>query len=371
MRVLFCQPTLDRTGSEKSLLEVIGGLREETGFEIDLLAGRQGPMTREFTPLVDNLWIVAAPKLHRRWSVLWPYLRSYWKVFAAIRRIKKEQKPSLVYVNTLTFLPALVGASLNRLPCIVHIHEVETTYPKLYYRLCIALAALLARRIICVCDYICRQSGLPFSKRLRDKSTVIPNSSSYPAEPIRRSIEGAARILSVVPVTKKKGAGDLIRFAHELSRAGRPFELNIVGQITDNELYRMLTAKLEGEGLASSVRFASEVEDPEPSYRSAHILVHPSHSEGHPRVLVEAANFSLPAVTTDAGGAPEAVSDGETGFVVSVGDYTAMAERVLQLIEDKDLYDHFSANAYQKYQNQFTRSQLVARVRGLIEGLEM
>ena len=42
-----------------------------------------------------------------------------------------------------------------------------------------------------------------------------------------------------------------------------------------------------------------------------------------------------PVVTTEAGGAREAVVDGESGFVVPVGDDQALADRIVLLLNDK------------------------------------
>jgi glycosyltransferase involved in cell wall biosynthesis len=45
----------------------------------------------------------------------------------------------------------------------------------------------------------------------------------------------------------------------------------------------------------------------------------------------------LPVVTFRSGGAPEMVLDGETGFVVEVGDEIGLAEGVARLARDADL----------------------------------
>lgn len=52
---------------------------------------------------------------------------------------------------------------------------------------------------------------------------------------------------------------------------------------------------------------------------------------------LEAASFGLPIVSTDCGGPSDYVLDGLTGFLVPVGDYNAMADRIVQLLKDKKL----------------------------------
>jgi glycosyltransferase involved in cell wall biosynthesis len=368
MNILFCQPTLDRSGSEKSLFEILAGQREQD-YGLFLLAGEDGPMREELLPLVECLFVVRAPKLRRRPAVLWPYVRSFWTVFAAVRRVKRDNEIGLAYVNTLMFPQAVVAAALNRLTCVVHIRETEAMYPKGrgYYRFCVGLSALLGKRIICVCDYIRTQRRLPFRGRFLRKSTVVFNSSGFVTGPIERSMPKTPRLLSVVATIQRKGIDDLVSFAIEIGRRGRTVDLRIVGRIVDTELHARVTKRLAEHTTPAAVSFCSETSDLRSEYENAHLLVHPSRGEALPRVLVEAANFSLPAVTTDAGGSREVVVDGETGFVVPVGDWKTMADRVEQLIDDPALYRSMAASTYERYQREFTRARLAERIRGVIE----
>ncbi|MEI9897861.1 MAG: glycosyltransferase [Chthoniobacter sp.] len=54
------------------------------------------------------------------------------------------------------------------------------------------------------------------------------------------------------------------------------------------------------------------------------------------QVLVEAMSLGKPVVATAGGGVPEVVIDGETGWLVPMGDATSMAERIVFLLENPD-----------------------------------
>ncbi len=377
MRILFCQPTMDRSGSENSLLEIMRGLEEHTDHQMYLLAGRNGPMVEAFNELTEETWLVNAPKLKRSFSNFWGFLLSFWTLIGEIRKIKKSSGISVVYVNTLMFPQALIGAFLNRLRTIVHIREVETRYPRFAYRTYMRLAALLADRIICVSRSVAEQKRLPMRLRFLRKAEVIYNSSGFSAAPINRKIESSVRILAVVPVIERKGIRDLVRLVKILrdrmmrdmfTRSKiRIFHVKIAGRIEDAKLFENLSFYLKRENLSDTISFVGEQPDLVPLYKEAHILVHPSLVEAFPRILVEAANFSLPAVTTDAGGAPEAVIDGHTGFVVPAGDAFAMADRVLRLARDEALYQRLSTNAFRRYQKLFHRSVVSTLLAGVIE----
>ena len=71
--------------------------------------------------------------------------------------------------------------------------------------------------------------------------------------------------------------------------------------------------------------------------RAADMFVFPTmHPEGVAQVVKEAMASALPIITTPAGGIPEVISDGVTGFLVPQGDSVALAERVSELLRDPE-----------------------------------
>jgi glycosyltransferase involved in cell wall biosynthesis len=87
---------------------------------------------------------------------------------------------------------------------------------------------------------------------------------------------------------------------------------------------------LAGE-LGVDARFLGARDDIPELMNAADGLVLSSLTEGLPLVLLEAAAAGLPAVTTSAGGAAEAVLDGRTGWVVPSGDVGALAAVMARL----------------------------------------
>jgi glycosyltransferase involved in cell wall biosynthesis len=59
-------------------------------------------------------------------------------------------------------------------------------------------------------------------------------------------------------------------------------------------------------------------------------------------VFIEAQAMGLPVVSTRSGGIPEAVKDGETGLLVTERDPRALAEAILKLMQDDELWQRFS-----------------------------
>jgi len=71
--------------------------------------------------------------------------------------------------------------------------------------------------------------------------------------------------------------------------------------------------------------------------RSVDVLCFPSHREGLPNAVIEAAACGVPAVAWDVTGTRDAVIDGQTGFLVPLGNHDAMAGRITQILNDSQL----------------------------------
>lgn len=371
MKILFCQPSLNYSGSEKSLLEIVRALHRNTNHELFLLSGADGPIAAEFEKHVTKRWVTRAPVLRRSLAVVPSFLWSFFTVCQAVRRIKRKTGVSLLYVNTLMFPQALIAGRLNGLQCVVQVHETVERYPWLYYQVVLALAVSLAERIVCVCRFILGQRGILFRGRLKRKAHIVYNSISCKHPVTVRAVGDTLKLVAVMGITRPKGAMDLVPFAVALKRrlGERPFEIKVVGSIADPKMYKEIEADIIRHDLGDRLTLCGETSDLTSFYEDAHIFLHPSHADVFPMVLLEAACFSLPAISTDAGGCPEAVEDGKTGFIVPVGDYAKMADKVYEIASDETLYGKLSAASYRRYRENFTPAHMLAQLRSALDGL--
>lgn len=77
----------------------------------------------------------------------------------------------------------------------------------------------------------------------------------------------------------------------------------------------------------------------------ADIYLNSSDIDNMPGSIIEAYAAGLPVVTTDAGGIPYILTDGETGLMVSRGDHEALAAAAVRLLEDAELTERLVSNA--------------------------
>ncbi|HEV2801800.1 MAG TPA: glycosyltransferase family 4 protein [Pyrinomonadaceae bacterium] len=77
----------------------------------------------------------------------------------------------------------------------------------------------------------------------------------------------------------------------------------------------------------------------------ADIYLNSSNIDNMPGSIIEAYAAGLPVVTTDAGGIPYILTDGETGLMVRRGDHEVLAAAALRLLEDEALAERLTRNA--------------------------
>jgi len=67
-----------------------------------------------------------------------------------------------------------------------------------------------------------------------------------------------------------------------------------------------------------------------------------SHQEGLTLSIIEALNFGLPVITSNVRGNQDLVENGKGGFVCEQNDYKAFAQKIILLMNDKDLQKQMS-----------------------------
>jgi alpha,alpha-trehalose phosphorylase (configuration-retaining) len=75
---------------------------------------------------------------------------------------------------------------------------------------------------------------------------------------------------------------------------------------------------------------------------NAKIALQLSLREGFEIKVSEALHKGIPVIATNAGGIPLQIRDGKSGFLVDVGDTTAVANHIVNLWTDKVLYSKMS-----------------------------
>jgi len=91
--------------------------------------------------------------------------------------------------------------------------------------------------------------------------------------------------------------------------------------------------------------------------------------EGLARSIIEAMAYRVPPVVTNAGGSPELVEDGKSGFVVPPRDGQALADAIEKLYRDKDLRQRMGDAARERIGTAFRNEDTVRKTIALYQEL--
>jgi phosphatidylinositol alpha-1,6-mannosyltransferase len=244
----------------------------------------------------------------------------------------------------------LLGPALG-LPYAVVLHGAEVTVPAR-----LPLARGLLARVLAGADLLVAAGGYPLAEARRACRSLPPVvevppgvdlARFSPLEPGKRSAARAALglrpegplVVSVSRLVPRKGMDVLIEAAARLAGGFPDLEVAIAGDGRDRRRLAALAARR-----GAPVRFLGRLADEElPAlYGAADVFCMVCRDrwggleqEGFGIVFLEAAACGVPQVAGRSGGAPEAVADGETGWVVDrPGDPAAVAAALRRALVD-------------------------------------
>jgi len=97
------------------------------------------------------------------------------------------------------------------------------------------------------------------------------------------------------------------------------------------------------------------------------VFAFPSHFEGLCLAVIEAQAAGVPVVATPVGGIRETVVDGETGFLVPVGDADLLAERICFCLDHPEEARRVAERARRRVRERYSEQRMVAETLALYD----
>ena len=117
---------------------------------------------------------------------------------------------------------------------------------------------------------------------------------------------------------------------------------------------KRLISLCEEFNIKENVHFIGFIDDPFSFFNAIDINTLTSLSESFPYAVLEGALMKKPIISTNVGGLKELIIDGETGYLVDVGDYRELAKKMNIFLDDKDKLEEIGKNLYEKVKNEFS-----------------
>jgi len=162
----------------------------------------------------------------------------------------------------------------------------------------------------------------------------------------------------------EKGVDDLLHAARDVVAAEPAAHLVLAGDGAHRKHLEELARNL---GIESHVTFTGIVQDPlaDGLYAASDVVCQMSRwEEVFGLVIVEAMATCKPVIATRAGGIPELIQHGTTGFLVERRDTADMAAKILQLLRDPEMRGRMGRAgrqvAIEKFNHKINVAQLIA-----------
>jgi glycosyltransferase involved in cell wall biosynthesis len=308
-----------------------------------------------YTTTLESHSIVFHPvEMHPRIS---PFrdLASVARMWKAMWRLR----PTIVHVHTLKAgLVGMISATMARVPIrVFHVHGLPHLAARGFkYRLLFwaaRIACLLAHRVFCVSPSL-RQVLIDQSLCPQDKIVVPANGScdgidalnGFNPARIGKSTAslvrakygvpaGAFAVAFIARLVPHKGIVELCDAWITLRSDHPDAHLLIVGDFEPYDPAPSATIQIFKDD--HRVRMTGLCANMPELYSAIDLMVLPSHYEGFPTVLLEAAAMSLPVVATAIPGNIDAVRDEVTGVLVPCHDASGLAAAIERYMDDPEL----------------------------------
>jgi glycosyltransferase involved in cell wall biosynthesis len=285
-----------------------------------------------------------------------------------IREALKRQAPDVVALHSSKagILGRMAARSLG-IPALLTAHGWNFTpgiapAAAAMYRQIERMAGRISTRIITVSEYdrrLALEAGLTSAERVVAVHNGIPD---VPAELRARPERTPPRLVMIARFEAQKDQPTLLRALGGLRDA--EWELDLIG---DGPLLKRMESLAAELGIRDRVHFRGQRMDVPQLLAGAQVSLLVTNWEGLPLSILEAMRAGLPVIATDVAGIGEAVSDGESGFLVPRGDVPLLQDRLARLLGDARLRLRQGQAARARYERHFTLDQFVGRTLAVYE----
>lgn len=260
-------------------------------------------------------------------------VRALFRFFAILRC----ERPDLVISNwTSVNCFALIACSLMRVRCVC-IEHIHFDQPSLFWRSLRWVFYRRASKIVCLTD-----SDLKSYLALGVNASKIHNPLTVKVEAVSKR-KGSV-FIAVGRLELQKGFDILIRSFACVVDKFPDSKLRIYGDGSQRSELQNLIDSLR---LKESVSLLGATKNISSAYSQADYFVLSSRFEGFGLVIVEAQAHGLPVVSFDCPRGPsEIIRNRENGLLVENGSIDALADAMLELLNDRQLCDYMVENAF-------------------------
>lgn len=362
MKVVFLENVIDFGGARKSTIELAKNISNNHDAYIIDVHGTCQPfidacishgINLEILLKQDNQIIMS--NYRNVCSRLLSYLRFFFVTLKARKKLKlilKRIKADFIVVNNTKVLPLLFrnnfGAEVVLFARGWFLPEQINSRDRVLYK-------HFVDRYFCVSEatrYALISSGLA----TLSNTFVVHNSIDIQhldnVKPAAISVSEAEKIILISGgFLPSKGLHVAVEIAKRLKEMQFHFKMIITGIVYDSfaskEYYDRILKMIDAYSLHSTIQMEVGNSSVLQYFKAADIFIHPSDTEGLPRVVMEAMACRVPVVANAVGGVVDYILDGFTGVITRYNCVDDYVNAILKISTDKSFKARIVENAFQ------------------------
>jgi glycosyltransferase involved in cell wall biosynthesis len=331
IRILHIIDTLNAGGTEKQCVKIIKGTNKDK-FEVQMVTfNRNGPL---FHDLEKEGIQVNEFRITRGYYTL----TSILQILRLARFIRKGEFHIVQTYGFYSTIPGVLAAKIARVPVVLSgkrdMNEMlprhKVVVEKLFWRFCDRIV-VNAKKIR---DYLICDEGIS-----REKIELIYNGVdlNYCGKFTQMDYHSKANIIGMIAnFRKQKDHSTFLIAAANILKDKPDARFVLVGSGPSQDEIKNLAKRL---GINDNITFKGTKIGKElhEILNSFTISVLSSTNEGVPNVILESLALGIPVIANPSGGVPEVIEDGLTGYIVPYKRPDILAEKIIYLIDNKDV----------------------------------
>ena len=363
--ILFIHHVSCLAGAEQYLVSVIKALDKR--YKIFFICQEPGPLTA----VLENMGVTVQCMPLRAWRkprYLLANIKTIWDVTEFCR---KHRIDAVCSNNYRVASYAVWPAKMLRIPSVVIIQDFASS------RTLWKFNTFQADALITV-----SKSLKATVKQFRRKVVHIYNGLDVQAfdksagrdEILKKEfpdLRGKRVVGMVAHIIPLKGHKLFLDAMQKVARRFNDVMFVVIGDSPNKEQLSLQDIKVyaKDRGIADRLTLTGARPDVPALLKSFDILVHPSEKEAFGRVIMEAMALRVPVVATACGGPSEIIEDGQSGFLIPVGDETALTKAVETLLTNADQRAAIATAGRRRIEEHFTISRTVGTINDFFDGL--
>ena len=370
-KILFLSHSPRWGGAEKCLYLLLKALPRHQ-FDPLVLVPDDGALRESISALGIETRVQPVPLWVRPAADRWTDT-GFSEGIAPIVKLIEQEHIDVVFSNTSVIVGGALAARICGIPHIWHVLEMLSSDPVLRPVLALpdfySLMGILSDRVIAASDSV--RSELEQHKTSANVEvihSVVEEAEENSLDRRKENVFGVSEDTFVVSfvgeLSERKGVEDLVGCIPRVLARNPDVRFMIAGR--DAGRAPEVRDQIVQLGIENSVQMLGFRDDIPNIMAATDVFVLPTRSDPLPLAVQEAMSVGTPVVATMSGGCADLVVDGETGYLVPVGDRTALSNAINLLMESPEMRQRMGQLGRQRLLRKFSHQRYIERMTAVL-----